>query len=152
MQVIYRYEFTRLYFDKDNRLLYIKWQNSITSEDYMIVMRKMLTLTKELDIKFWLSDGQDTEEISIGDKNWSTDYLKNFLGQTKITKIARLETRNPDYEHLVKSLVLPSFNDGTFKMEVRYFKLLQDALHWLDLEFPVSENAFLTSHVLYELY
>lgn len=130
-RLAYEYEFVMIWHDPVQKLLHIQWHEMITNEDYQLVMRQVLLLTKELDVEGWLFDVREAQLINESDGTENLDGFALFLTQCRLRKFARLDKNEEGHWPDLKEGISQAVAKYNLLLEVEYFISYEEALAWL---------------------
>ena len=131
MELVFEFELIQIRHEPENKLLVLSWENYLTSEDYMTLVRELLRLTEDLKIERWLIDARFADQVRRGNREWNIDFIGSKLTKTRLYLIARLESDNKAEER-ESQILLNKINEVYgLGMEINFFTEESLAREWL---------------------
>jgi hypothetical protein len=131
MELVFEFELIQIRYEPENKLLILSWENYLTSEDYIKLVRELLRLTDELKIEKWLIDARHADQVQRGNLDWNINFVGSSLAKTRLRKIARLKSDMIDFEKEAKHLLNKINEVYGLGLEINFFREEDLALDWL---------------------
>ena len=126
-------EFVRAEVDRHRKLVYITWLKHPKSEVFRPLFQKLVELTFEYQVEYWLSDACAIHYLEFSDQNWLLQDIAPYLKTTPIKKFARVTTKESyammDISRVYDSIKL--LKDIQVSTQFDSFFSVEEALEWL---------------------
>ena len=128
-------------YDVKHDLLCVKWPTieNLYLPEILNSIKILVENVKNYNIRHLLIDGTETQAHSSNeDANKVVTVFINGLKNSRLEKLARVESPNQDRESVIKALIPELMTNATF--EIKFFKDVTSALIWL--QNPLNQASF----------
>jgi hypothetical protein len=117
--------------DPEFDLLYSKWSDSFSSEQYREGLLHLAEVMQHNKIKLWLHDSLHLDEIEMQDQKWSTEVFAFLLAQSSLKHIAIVRPNKPKPVSVIKMLREKSYRVFGKIIGIEFFDTTEEAKAWL---------------------
>ena len=128
--VHFQQSFATIEIEQENSLLIITWHGFANSEEYRETYNKAISLSRQLNVRRWVSNMKDMKAIRQADQDWTVnEWLPQFLN-LKIQKFA-IVIADDMFNQMAMSSMMGKMRTQ-LTLPVEYFQDLNTAKNWAE--------------------
>jgi PhoPQ-activated pathogenicity-related protein len=131
MIVFKEYPFLKIEVDSKSAVIIMTWNGLFSSAAYREATLTCLAAVKEYNLKYWLADTSNIDEIKADDQDWTNENILIPISEAGVKKVAIIIPENV-YNHLAISSIMVK-GKGRFKFDSQYFLNKREALTWFGI-------------------